>query len=160
MLTFYWPIAVVMLLGVGVTSAIVGLIAGQIQGYERGAREVTATLDTVRAENSTLTGAVENLRLARAENLRISAQLAEARVQRDKLNRENDDLHEKLLNQRDSITRYQQESEHFMAQNAALNDALQEARTDIKALEMRTIELPSPIPARPRRVTRLPKGGA
>src|SRR6266568_6345477 len=86
--------------------------------HEVRAREIVEyTLGNALAENIALKGEVEDLRMARDE----------ARLQRDKLNRENQDLHEKLRTQESFYKLYVNE-------NVELTDKIDTLTTLVKDL--------------------------
>jgi predicted nuclease with TOPRIM domain len=72
---------------------------------------------------------------------RLITQRDEARMQRDKINRENMDL-------RFDLNAAKERLKHLDAQLADRNEALQEAQAEIKALQMNTIEVQEVAPER------------
>jgi hypothetical protein len=49
------------------------------------------------------------------------------------------------------LARFQEDNEQFIAENADLREALQEAQACVKLLEMSTVEMPTIEPSKPKR---------
>jgi chromosome segregation ATPase len=91
------------------------------------------------------------------EHIDDMRKVGDLKQQRDKLNTERDILSREVRKSENAIASYVGDIQQYLAQNADLREALQEAQAEIKALQMNTIEVQEVAPV-PKRTTRKKAG--